>query len=286
MTSQPVAILDRGFGSNPRTECDRNLQFKTDVGFHRLPDFHRSNHRAKSWKGNDRAVVLISKIWRGILIKMDRKGRRRKEAVRVQPCKLNLFAAISLLSSSGWNVTLKLDEWKWKCMRVIHLVGNLAETRLWMELKIFLVNLFRLIISNNLYSSNGIWAEAFTQNRFFPPPPFGWRENRVCSRSMRVHAADLLGRTSPKYSAMLLSSPFHTLDSLSSRNNYTHTGVFKEILSFHTLLSRVWKYSSFYPFAAEEGFRERKWCSGKWLDVPTNRRTQDFCFIILETRGT
>lgn len=37
-----------------------------------------------------------------------------------------------------------------------------------MELKIFRVNLFRLIISNNLYSSNGIWAEAFTQNRFFP----------------------------------------------------------------------------------------------------------------------
>lgn len=38
------------------TECDRNLQFKTDVGFHRC----RMSHRAKSCKWNGTAVVLIS----------------------------------------------------------------------------------------------------------------------------------------------------------------------------------------------------------------------------------
>lgn len=121
-------FLAARFWVESSTECDRNLQFKTDLGF------HRSNESLKRWKWNCRCSYLVRT---GILIEMEIKRRGEEKSVQIKSFDIPLLSSVEGVE----RYVAKLDEWKWKRTR-----GNLLvrETRLWMvRLKIFL-NLFHL----------------------------------------------------------------------------------------------------------------------------------------------
>lgn len=82
-------------------ECDRNLQFKTDL------DFHRSNESLKRWKWNCRCSYLVR---RRILIEMEIKRRGEEKSVQIKSFDILRWRGGTLRCEIRW---MKVKAYAW-----------------------------------------------------------------------------------------------------------------------------------------------------------------------------
>lgn len=98
-TEQP--FLAARFWVESSTECDRNLQFKTDLGF------HRSNESLKRWKWNCRCSYLVRT---GILIEMEIKRRGEEKSVQIKSFDILRWRGGTLRCEIRW---MKVKAYAW-----------------------------------------------------------------------------------------------------------------------------------------------------------------------------